>query len=238
MNCRSVRTQLAERPDRALDARAAAEVEQHLLGCRSCSAEATSLQEALEDLRALPRLEAPESIAASVLARIEAETRGPGLRALYVTAWARRPLLLPSLVPAVLLLGALLGTALLLDPAAEELPPVAAVTVGEWNTTPVPAPGPPLPVAAVALRRLHWGALGEREVLDHMVEGSLFVETVVGTDGNVSAVHVLAGNQELAAPLRDALWQERFAPTRYRGRLVEVSVYRLISRMEVRAPLT
>lgn len=238
MNCRSVRAQLAEREDQALDERALPEVEEHLQGCGACAAEAACLEQALDDLRRLPRLEAPESIAASVLGRIEAETRGPGLRALYVTAWARRPLLLPSLVPAVLLLGALVGTALVLDPAAEELPPVAAVTVGEWNTTPAPAPGPPLPVAAVSLRRLASGALGEREVLDHMVEGSLFVETRVGTDGNVSAVHVLAGNQELAAPLRDALWQERFAPTRYRGRLVEVSVYRLISRMEVRAPVT
>jgi hypothetical protein len=173
-----------------------------------------------------------------VLARIEAETRGPGLRALYVSAWARRPLLVPSLLPATLLLGLMLGAALLLDPDVEELPPVAAVTVGEWNTAPVSTPGPLLPMAAVVLRRLQVGRLGEREVLDHMVEGSLFVETIVGTDGNVSAVNVLAGNQELGAPLRDALWQERFAPTRYRGRLVEVSIYRLISRMEVRAPLT
>ena len=44
---------------------------------------------------------------------------------------------------------------------------------------------------------------------------------------------VLSGGALIAA-----LRQQRFEPTRYRGRFVAVSVYRLISRLEVRSPRT
>ena len=52
----------------------------------------------------------------------------------------------------------------------------------------------------------------------------------------VSAVTLLDGDSRQARPLLDALRRERFEPGRFRGRPVAVSVYRLISRMEVRAP--
>ena len=48
-----------------------------------------------------------------------------------------------------------------------------------------------------------------------------------------SAVTVLGGDSELARPVVDALRRERYEPARFRGRPVAVSIYRLISRMEV-----
>ena len=58
-------------------------------------------------------------------------------------------------------------------------------------------------------------------------------------DGSVAGVTVLGGATPLTEePLLEALRQQRFEPVRYRGRPVAVSVYRLISRMEVRSPRT
>ena len=51
-------------------------------------------------------------------------------------------------------------------------------------------------------------------------------------------VTLLNGDSRQARPLLDALRQERFEPGRLRGRPVAVSVYRLISRMDVRASIT
>ena len=69
-------------------------------------------------------------------------------------------------------------------------------------------------------------------------EGTVFLETVVARDGSVSDVTVLRGRRHAQGALVDALRRQRFQPVRYRGRPVAVSVYRLISRMEVRSPLT
>jgi hypothetical protein len=54
----------------------------------------------------------------------------------------------------------------------------------------------------------------------------------------VSTVTVLDGHDASAEALVDALRRQRFEPVHYRGRPVAVSVYRLISRMEVRSPRT
>ena len=59
------------------------------------------------------------------------------------------------------------------------------------------------------------------------------VGAVVARDGSVSAVTVIGGDSELARPVVDALRRERYEPARFRGRPVAVSIYRLISRMEV-----
>jgi len=61
---------------------------------------------------------------------------------------------------------------------------------------------------------------------------------VVARDGSVSLVRLLDGDSQRAEPVLDALRRERFEPGRYRGRPVAVSVYRLISSLEVRPPLT
>ena len=49
---------------------------------------------------------------------------------------------------------------------------------------------------------------------------------------------MIEGDSAGAAPLMEVLWRERFWPGHMNGRPVAVSVYRLISRMDVRAPLT
>ena len=49
---------------------------------------------------------------------------------------------------------------------------------------------------------------------------------------------LIDGDSVQAAPILDALRHQRFEPGRFRGRPVAVSVYRLISRIEVRAPIT
>ena len=56
---------------------------------------------------------------------------------------------------------------------------------------------------------------------------------MVASDGSVSAVTVLGGDSELARPVVAALRRGRYEPARFRGRPVAVSIYRLISRMEV-----
>jgi hypothetical protein len=238
MNCKSVGLWMSSHLDGELPAREAESLERHAASCADCSERLRSLRASREALLDLPRLEAPEALAARVLSRIEAENyRGLGLRSLYRSPWAARPLLLPSLVPALAMVCVTLGAALFMGSAPAELPPVATMTLGEWNTAPAVS-DPLMGASTVGLPRRRDGGLGEPEVLDHMVAGSLFVETVVATDGSVSEINVLDGNQELGMPLRDALWAERFEPMRYRGRPVAVSVYRLFSRMDVRAPTT
>jgi Gram-negative bacterial TonB protein C-terminal len=74
--------------------------------------------------------------------------------------------------------------------------------------------------------------------LTDMAEGTVFLETVVARDGSVSSVSVLGGNGGGAAPLVEALRRERYWPGRRNGRPVAVSVYRLISRVDVYPPLT
>ncbi len=240
MNCGAVRERFSEHLDGQLAAREARQVEEHLQACAGCARHWSELRTALELLSELPQEPAPEVIAARVLGRVEAETRGPGLRALYRSSWSARPLFLPSLVPAAVLLGLTLSLALRLDApmvADEPLPPVPAQMLGDWNTAPA-RPAPRVHTPKVGLPRALQGSVREQDLLDNLVEGSLFLETVVGSDGNVSDITVLDGNQELATPLREALWRERYEPVRYRGRPASVNVYRLISRMEVRAPLT
>ena len=239
MSCGAVRDRLSAHLDGELSGREVHLVEEHLQACAACARHWRELRASLELLAQLPEEPVPEVVAARVLGRVEAETRGPGLRALYRSSWSARPLILPSLVPAALLLGLTLSVALRLDAPAvadEPLPPVPAQMLGDWNTAPA-RPAPLVHTAKVGLPRAREGVLPE-DVLDQMVEGSLFLETVVGSDGNVSEMTVLGGNQELASPLREALWRERYEPVRYRGRPASVNVYRLISHLEVRAPLT
>jgi Putative zinc-finger len=238
MNCKSVGLWMSSHMEGELAPGEAEALESHVASCDTCAERLESLRASRRALAALPRLAAPESLAARVLSRIEAENyRGLGLRSLYRSSWAARPLLLPSLVPAVGLLCAALSAAWLMGNTSAELPAVASMTVGEWNTAPAMS-SPLMGASTVGLPRRRDDGQSGREALDHMVAGSLFVETVVATDGTVSEVNVLDGNQELGTPLRDALWAERFEPTRYRGRPVAVSVYRLFSRMDVRAPVT
>ncbi len=140
--------------------------------------------------------------------------------------------MLPSLVPAALVLVTVLAGVLALD--SGPLPEVH-LAPGAWGA--VPASGtegnPLFPSAEVDLPRERAALDLSPEVLAGRGEGSLFLETVVARDGSVAGVTVLRGDADSEEPLLEALRQQQYEPVRYRGRPVAVSVYRLISRMSV-----
>lgn len=241
MNCHAARARLSEYRDGELAAAEARLVAAHLARCGGCGGRWRSLGEALDLLADLPRLDAAEEVVRRVQSRLEVERRGPGLALLFRSAWAARPLILPSLVPAALLLVLVVAGAFALDRWGEEpLPPVAAR--GREAERPLPPSGtegnPLFPSAEVSTPRTRGVEHYSEAMLDGLGGDSLFLETVVARDGTVSAVTVLEGDGAAAAAFLDALRRERFEPGRFRGRPVAVSVYRLISRMEVRPPLT
>ncbi len=206
--------------------------------CASCSERLRSLRRALDLVGTLPRTAPRESLAARVLDRIEAERRGPGLL-VFRTFRAARPLILPSLVPAVFVLVTVLSGAVLLDGGRERSAFSFVGGAGEAGSGDSGTESNPLfPSSDVGLPR----ARGSRVLGVAMDgtggEGSFFLETVIARDGTVSAVTLLEGDSRQARPIVDALRRERFEPVRLHGRRVAVSVYRLISRLEVRAPLT
>jgi hypothetical protein len=239
MKCRAVGRQLSAYLDGDLGSPEARAVSSHLDECEGCRRSLEELRTASEALRELPRLAPPMSLAVELRDRLDVESRGPGLALLFRPAWRARPLMLPSLVPAALVLLLAISAAFVLDrgPAVEqalvsaeetdELPPV-------WGTE----SNPLFPVAGVSVPRSRDKGEVPVDQLTEMAEGTLFVETIVARDGSVSSVHVIEGNSAGAAPLMEALWRERFWPGHMNGRPVAVSVYRLISRMDVRAPLT
>jgi putative zinc finger protein/TonB-like protein len=243
MTCRGVRQRLSAYLDGELRPAEAGRVGLHLEACVECATRWRGLRSALGALSALPRLEGSDGISARVLDRLELERRGPGI-ALLVRRWGTaRPLIIPSLLPAALILIVVLAGALALDRVNDPgpLPEVAARGGGSetWSmSAPSGSEGNPLFASAgVTAPRARGTALPDH-VLTEMAEGTLFVETVVARDGTVSTVTLLNGDSDQARPLLEALRRERFEPGRLKGRPVAVSVYRLISRMDVRASIT
>jgi len=114
MKCRGVEDRLSDYLEGSLPEAEAVAVAEHLFGCVSCARRRSSLRRALNLLAELPRMEAP-GVAAAVVSRLELERRGPGLALLFRPAWNARPLILPSLVPAVLVLVTVIAGAMLLD---------------------------------------------------------------------------------------------------------------------------
>ncbi len=243
MTCCGVRRRLSAYLDGDLRPAEAGRVGIHLEACAECAERWRALRSALGALSALPRLEGSDGISARVLDRLEMERRGPGF-ALLVRRWgAARPLIIPSLLPAALILMVVLAGALALDRVTDPgpLPEVAARGGAEtWSlSAPSGSEGNPLfPSAGVTAPRARGAAFPDQVVLTEMAEGTLFVETVVARDGTVSTVTLLNGDSRQARPLLEALRRERFEPGRLRGRPVAVSVYRLISRMDVLASIT
>lgn len=238
--CFGVRQRLSAYLEGDLDAVETRVVASHLGTCSGCAQRWRTLEGSLALLAEMPRLAASERIASRVLDRLEVETRGPGLALLFRPAWAARPLMLPSLVPAALVLVSVLAGVVALDQDPRQL---SAVVRGEGWEPRGPASGteanPLFPSSSVTVPRVRTRDPRPADVLARMGgEGTLFLETVVARDGSVSAVTLLQGDSEQAQPFLDALRRERFEPARLRGRPVAVSVYRLISRMEVRAPNT
>jgi hypothetical protein len=236
MTCNLVRTRLSEWIDGELEPASARKLEAHVAACAGCARRADQLREVGRLLGSLPQLASPEPMAAAVLDRVEIETRHPGLGFLYRGFLATRPLILPSLVPATLVLVAVLAGVIALD--SGPLPEIQ-LAPGDWRVTAAwgTEKNPVFPSAEIDLPREATSVEISEEMLREG-EGTVFLETVVARDGSVSDVTVLQGDADAEGPLVNALRRQRFEPVRYRGRPVAISVYRLISRMEVRSPLT
>jgi len=238
MTCAFVRRRLSERLDGALEPRLSRLLDAHLETCPACARHARQLRGVSRLVAELPRLEPQESVAARVFDQLDMETRRPALAALLRGVLAARPFILPSLVPAALVLVSVLAGILALD--SGPLPEVH-LAVGGWRTTPALGTegNPVFPSADIDLPRETTRVELPPELLAGRGEGSVFLETVVARDGSVADVTVLGGTStESSDALVDALRRQHFEPVRYRGRPVAVSVYRLISRMEVRSPRT
>lgn len=239
MTCAGVRKRLSEWLDGELEPSAARTLSAHLAGCPPCARRAEELRTLSGLLAELPRLEARESVESQVALELElaSGTRRPALAVLFRGMAAARPLILPSLVPALCLLLAVFGAILALDPGP--LPEVR-LAPGAWGA--IPASGtegnPLFPSAEVLLPQQLAALELAPEVLAGHGEGSVFLETVVARDGSVAGVTLLQGDTGDEQQLVEALRQQRFEPVRFRGRFVAVSVYRLISRLEVRSPRT
>jgi len=242
MSCRGVRRRMSAHLDGELPGLEARAVAAHLAECGSCGKRWLSLRRSLEMLSELPRLDSVEGITSRVRDRLEVESRGPGLALLFRPKWAARPLILPSLVPAFVVLVAVLAGAMALDHDSSILTLTPVSARGERWEGRVPPSGtegnPLFPSSEVSVPRSHARDLFPEQLLTDMDEGSIFFESVVARDGSVSAVNLIGGDSVKAGPLMDALRRERFEPGRFRGRPVAVSVYWLISRMEVHAPIT
>jgi anti-sigma factor RsiW len=238
MRCRDVRARMSDYLDEALGAREAQAVAEHLQTCASCAAEWTSLSAAVQAVRTLPRLRSSGSIAFRVLSQLEVQSRGPGLALLFRPAWRARPLIFPSLVSAALVLASVLAGVAALNQEPKgvlELP--AATTQARW--APYGTEANPLFLSSgVTTPRVRARSDTEQVALAGWPGDSLFFETVIGRDGSVADVKLLNGTSDHARAVADALRGERFEPARLRGRPVAVSVYRLISHMEVRATVT
>jgi len=241
MSCGRVRRRLSAYFDGDLSVAESREVAAHLEACGGCAAVWRSLREAVSLLGGAPRLVPGERIATRVLDRLDVESRGPGLALLFRSALAARPLMLPSLAPAALVLVAVLAAALALDRDTRPEERIAKGSGAAWGPR-LPASGtegnPLLLGAGVSLPRVRSSAGLTADVVADLGDATLFVETVVARDGSVSMVRLLDGDSQRAEPVLDVLRRERFEPGRYRGRPVAVSVYRLISSLEVWPPLT
>ncbi len=227
MTCGWVKDRLSSYLDDDLQAGERRAVRAHLDACGRCAPHWGALRASVQALRDQPRLAPPESLTSRVMARLEVEGRGPGLALLFRPTWHARPLIVPSLVPAAFVFVVALAAAL----ALEALPRA----VKGHGFTALGAESLP-PVAEVKAPRSRDAVLAD----DFMPpdEASLFFETQVAQDGRVAEVTLLDGEAEGAGRVFNALLRERFEPAQYRGRPVATSVYRLISRMDVRAPET
>jgi hypothetical protein len=236
MTCQGVQERLSEWLDGELATGVSRAVSEHLAACGSCTRHAQQLRAVSGLLGELQRLEPAEAGAGPLALQLELAggARRPGLALLFRTVFATRPHILPSLLTAASILLLAIGAILALDTGP--LPEVKSAS--PWNVAPMSGTeGNPLfPSAEVGLPQQR-AALAP-EVLSKEGEDSVFLETVVARDGSVAGVTVLQGDASVEQALIAALREQRFEPVRYRGRFVAVSVYRLISRMEVRSPRT
>jgi hypothetical protein len=235
MNCHEVAERLSDHLDGGLSTGEARAVGDHLAGCQGCARRRETLAKACSLLRAAPRLEAQGAVVSAVLSRLEVENRGPGLALLFRPAWAARPLIFPSLVPAAMVVISVLAGVLALGREPRTVR-VVERSSARWDAHLAPLgteANPLFPSAEVTSPQMHPRAPSQEQMLAQLREGSLFFETVVARDGSVSTVRMLDGDEAQADAVMAALRSERFEPARFRGRNVAASVLRLISRVEV-----
>ncbi len=237
--CRSAQRQLSAYMDGDLGAGSARLVAAHLETCRACAARWRALRAAVEMLAEAPRLECREPIAARVRDRLDVEIRSAGLALILRPTWKARPLIFPSLIPAAAVLSVVLGVAFALDRDPEPLPAVATRGAESWGPTGASGTesNPVFVSTEVSAPRVRTAA-AINDLVAAVGDEQIFLETVVARDGSVSTVTLLGGDSQQAGPLLEALRHERFEPGRRHGRPVAVSLYRLISRTDVHAPVT
>lgn len=234
MSCGFVRARFSAFVDRDLPAPELRVITGHLQGCDGCAAELRCLRQALARLADLPVERPTGSVVAAVMDRIEVEGRGPGLQLLFRSPWKARPLFMASLLHATFVFALVLSGVLTLDRRGTQRPDPG---LGAWEAKWAPSgseANPLFPSALVDVPQLRARGEVPEPFLLAAGESSVFIETVVGRDGRVSAVTLIEGDSQAAQALAVALKAERFEPTRLHGRPVAVSLYRLFSRMEVR----
>ena len=240
MRCAWTRRRLSAYMDGELEPSTAQTVAGHLEACAACAARWRSLRGAMELLGDVPRLECRESVASRILDRLEVEHRSAGLALILRPTWKARPLILPSLLPASALLVAVRAAALLFGRDPGPLPRLATHGAESWGPTGASGTetNPVFLSSDVSAPRMRTASPMTVDLLAELGDEPLFVQTVVARDGSVSMVTLLEGDSHHAGPLLEALRHERFEPGRRHGRPVAVSLYRLISRLDVTAPTT
>jgi len=245
MSCSRVRNDLSEYMDGDLSGARLHAVSAHLESCSGCTQHLAELRGVSDAMTSLPRLATPEPLAAGVFDRLEVESRGPGLALIFRSAWAARPLIFPSVVPAALVLCTTLS--LLLSMGARDLKTYNEVAHGQNHFSDMAdATGtdldPFMPVAGVSLPQTAGGNIFVEDLLARMRRPvdrqPFFFETTVTRDGRVQNLRLIQGEPYLAGALIQAMRMERFVPGRDDGRPVAVRTYRLFETVEVRAPLT
>src|SRR5262249_26443251 len=204
MNCRWVRRRFSDHRDGALDAEEARALSSHLDACAACVSAWRSFNADLDLLGALPPVEAPGEVAARVFDRLDMERRQPGLSLLFRPLGAARPLMLPSLVPAALVLVRVLTGALVLARGPGPMPTVSlAAPAPSWPALLPPSgtEGNPLfAMSEVSPPRVRSGEVVPSWLLEKGAQGTVFIETVVARDGSVSAVTGIGGGPDMAPP--------------------------------------
>jgi hypothetical protein len=240
VNCASARGRLSAYLDRDLGSRELGDLARHLQECPACMREEAALRAAAELLAGLPRESASPPIAPGLVHGLEVERRGPGLRMLFRPAWKARPLILPSLLPAALVFLLAIGGGLWVEQRMAR--PVPAVPSGPaWSARPAPfgsERNPVLPTAGVLAPQPLPGGGAPAALPASGGEDAVLFEAVVARDGRVWSVFPLGGDDLVTEGLLRQLRAERFAPGRAAGRPVAVTIYRLFSRVEVRAGTT
>lgn len=241
MSCSRVRSELSEYMDGDLSGARLHAVSAHLDSCSGCARHLGELRSASAMLSDLPQLTCPEPLAAGVLDRLEVESRGPGLALLFRSAWAARPLMFPSMVPAAVVLMFTLGLIVLVGgrdirfyhAAAQKHGHAAAYASGADHD-------PFMPVAGVSLPHPTGGGyfIEEALALSSLEQQPIFLEAIVTRDGRLRNPRLLQGDSHLARPLIEAMQYQQFVPAQDDGEPVAVRTYRLFDSVEVRAPLT